>query len=437
MKAPLRPGGPAISLISTLSVLALLLAACGAPSGAPAKPTDSKPAAEAKPTAAAAPTTAAAPAAAPAKPDAGVPAFAGRPVDIQIIDVAGNQQLTKPMIDNYQKANPDKVGNIDWIKATAPELAGKIKAQQDAGRVEIGLVMSGFDGMAAGVEQNLWLKLLPEYNAKFPNLEQNYLDPAKRANDIAKGFGIVSVYYPSGPLLEYMPDKVKTPPKTAQELLTWAKENQGKFMYARPANSGPGRTLLMGLPYILGDKDPMDPVNGWEKTWNYLRELDQYIEYYPNGTGATMKELGEGTRFMIASTTGWDINPRVLGTVPKEAKVAFLENFQWVGDAHFMLVPTGLDNDRLAVVLDLMAWVLKPDQQAYAYDAGYFYPGPAVKNVTLEMAPAESQAQLKEFGRPEYDEPIAKVPVVMPLDPKPMVTAFEMWDKLVGGKVKQ
>ena len=35
-----------------------------------------------------------------------------------------------------------------------------------------------------------------------------------------------------------------------------------------------------------------------------------------------MKELGEGSRDMITSTTGWDINPRVLGIVPKEAKVA-------------------------------------------------------------------------------------------------------------------
>ncbi len=30
----------------------------------------------------------------------------------------------------------------------------------------------------------------------------------------------------------------------------------------------------MGLPYMLGDKDPKDPVNGWEKTWAYLKELN-------------------------------------------------------------------------------------------------------------------------------------------------------------------
>jgi putative spermidine/putrescine transport system substrate-binding protein len=102
-----------------------------------------------------------------------------------------------------------------------------------------------------------------------------------------------------------------------------------------------------------------------------------------------------------------------------------------------MLVPKGLDNDRLAVVLDLMSWILKPDQQAYAYDTGYFYPGPAVKGVTLDMAPAQSQQVIKDFGRPEYQQPIESVPVEMPLDPKSMVNAFDLWDRLVGSKVKQ
>ena len=49
----------------------------------------------------------------------------------------------------------------------------------------------------------------------------------------------------------------------------------------------------MGLPYILGDSDPKDPVNGWDKTWAYLQELDKYVDVYPSGTTDTMKNLGE------------------------------------------------------------------------------------------------------------------------------------------------
>src|SRR5688572_3031668 len=76
---------------------------------------------------------------------------------------------------------------------------------------------------------------------------------------LAKDLGVVVTYYPSGPLLEYMP-KVKTVPTTADELLAWTRENKNRFLYARPANSGPGRTFIMGLPYILGDSNPKDPA---------------------------------------------------------------------------------------------------------------------------------------------------------------------------------
>jgi putative spermidine/putrescine transport system substrate-binding protein len=147
-----------------------------------------------------------------------------------------------------------------------------------------------------------------------------------------------------------------------------------------------------------------------------------------------MKELAEGSRDIIASTTGWDINPRVLGVVPESAKIATLKGFHWVGDAHYMVVPKGVPDEKLAVLLDLMSFLLQPAQQAYTYDEGYFYPGPAVKGVTLDMAPESSQEAIKEFGRPEYEKLIAEVPVELPLEPQAMVAAFRRWDETIGAK---
>ena len=112
-----------------------------------------------------------------------------------------------------------------------------------------------------------------------------------------------------------------------------------------------------------------------------------------------MKELGEGTRDMTVTMTGWDINPRALGIVPKEYKVAAFDNLTWVNDTQFLMVPKGVTGEKLAVVLDLMKFLLEPQQQAMTYDKGYFYPGPAVKNVPVTMAPKESQDVIKEFGR--------------------------------------
>src|SRR4051795_5253698 len=355
------------------------------------------------------------------------------PVALNIIDVAGNLALTQKAFENYRKAKPNLVSRITFTKAPAPELPGKIKAQQDAKRVDIDLVLTGTDALSAGIEQKLWVEIVPANAGKLPKLDEIYLPAAAKMQTLAKGQGVCICYYPSGPLIEYMPAKVKKVPTTADELLAYTKENKNRFFYGRPANSGPGRTFMMGLPYILGDKGPKDPAKGWEKTWAYLKALGENIEYYPAGTGATMKELGEGSRDMIVSTTGWDINPRVIGVVPKEAKIQTIKGWHWVTDAHYMCVPKGVANEKLAVLLDMMSFLLTPQQQAYTYDEGYFYPGPAVKGVTLDMAPEESQKAIKEFGRPEYEQLIASAPLETPLDPEPMVQAFRRWDEEVGG----
>jgi putative spermidine/putrescine transport system substrate-binding protein len=354
------------------------------------------------------------------------------PVTLNIIDVAGNLQLTQTSIEKYRSANPKLVDRIRFTQAPVPELPSKIKAQQNAGRLDIDLVLTGLDGLAAGIDQDLWLRLIPDYQDRFPGLETNYLPAAQKMYELGHGYGITVTYYPSGPLLEYAPERVKDPPASTDDLLAWCKAHPGRFMYARPANSGPGRTLLMGLPYLLGDSNPKDPVNGWAKTWSYLKELNNYVEYYPSGTTATMKEFGEGSRDLIASTTGWDINPRVLGIVPKSAEISVFKGLHWVTDAHYMAVPKGIAPEKLAVLLVLMGFLLQPEQQAATYDEDYFYPGPAVKDVPITMAPPRSRQAIQEFGRPQYDKLIAEFPTETPLDAKAMVTAFHRWDEEIG-----
>ena len=356
------------------------------------------------------------------------------PVTINVLDVAGNLQLTKQMMENFKTAHPEIVANITYSTATAPELAGKLQAQQAGGNAQISLVMTGTDGLSAGIKNNLLAKVIPDHQDMFPSLTDNYLAPAAAMQGLAQGYGIEVVYYPSGPLYEYNPSKVTTAPTTPAELLAWAKAHPGKFEYARPANSGPGRTFLMALPYLLGDKDPTDPTNGWDKTWAYLKDLGQYINVYQTGTTATMKDLAAGSVDMIASTTGWYINPIILGTVPKTTAVGHFDNMTWVTDAQYAVIPNGVSADTMTADLDLISWMLKPDQQAISYDKGYFYPGPAVKNVTIDMAPADSQAALKGVVPAEFDQWIQQFPKVTSLPADQQVVAFDLWDRNVGKK---
>jgi putative spermidine/putrescine transport system substrate-binding protein len=357
------------------------------------------------------------------------------PVMLNVIDVAGQLQLTQRAMEQYAKANPKVVSKISFSQAPAPELPGKIKAQQDAGRVDIDLVLTGTDGLAAGIDQKLWVPLVTDYASELPKLAEIYLPGALKMQALAQDQAVCVVFCPAGPIIEYMPDAVKQAPKTAQELLDWTKAHPKRFIYARPANSGPGRTFLQGLPYILGDKDPMDPDKGWDKTWAYLVELGKNIEYYPTGTGAVMKELAEGSRDMIASHLGWDLNPRILGVVPMEAQIGTLEGFHWVTDAQYWAIPKGVSQDKLAVLLDMTRYMLSKPAQAMTWDKGYFYPGPAVKDVPLSMAPQDSQDAVNGVRRDFIDKLITEVPSDVPLPADKLVFAFQRWDQQVGARV--
>ncbi len=359
-------------------------------------------------------------------------ANAADPVSINIVDVAGNLQLTQKGFEAFKAKYPDLVSSITFTNAPAPQLPGKIKAMQGAGRSDIDLVVTGTDALAAGIQQGLWEKLLPDNAKAFPGVLEKYAPGPRKMQDIAQGYGLEVTYMPAGPLLEYNPAKVTDVPKTPDQLLAWCKAHPNKLIYARPANSGPGRTFLMGLPYVLGDKDPTDPVNGWDKTWAFLKQLNDCIPYYPGGTSAVMKELGEGTRDMTVTVTGWDINPRALGIVPAEFKVQAFDNMTWVNDAHYMVIPKGVPKEKLDVLYKLMNFMLEPAQQALTYDDGYFYPGPAVKDVPLSAAPAKSQEVIQKFGRPEYAKLLADRPHVVPLNAQAMVAAFQKWDREIG-----
>ena len=95
-----------------------------------------------------------------------------------------------------------------------------------------------------------------------------------------------------------------------------------------------------------------------------------------------------------------------------------------------------MSNDKLAVLLDLTRYMLSKPAQAMTYDKGYFYPGPAVKDVPLSMAPPESQKLVKRV-RPARTTPklIAEVPSEVPLPADKLVYAFKRWDQQVGARV--
>ena len=167
--------------------LALAVAACGSPPGAQ----DDQ-------------------ASAPDKP----PSLPSKPVTLTVLDVSGDLISTKELIQNFEKANPKLVDEVKFLTADAPSLVGKIKAQQQSGHVDIDLVLTGNDGLAAGLKQDMWVKLLPNLESALPDLDSTLTPVAKTMQPLAEGYGVINRAGANGPLLQYDPKQVPTPPAT-------------------------------------------------------------------------------------------------------------------------------------------------------------------------------------------------------------------------------
>src|SRR5213078_3163697 len=130
------------------------------------------------------------------------------PITISLIDVSGDLSSTRVIIENYQKANPSKVKGVNFQRAPAPELPAKIKAQQDAGRVDVNLLLVGQDAGSVLANNGQLVKLFPEYDRLFPKDELT--DAGKVLQSEGEGYLLPSVVSNGGPVFIYNPSKVKS-----------------------------------------------------------------------------------------------------------------------------------------------------------------------------------------------------------------------------------
>ena len=67
-----------------------------------------------------------------------------------------------------------------------PDLVGAIQPQVDSGNISIDLVMTGNDGLSAGIDQDLWIPIVDEFGDRIPN-QANYIEPAAAMQELGRG----------------------------------------------------------------------------------------------------------------------------------------------------------------------------------------------------------------------------------------------------------
>ncbi len=363
---------------------------------------------------------------------AGGAALPDEPVTLDVLDVGGILNFTRPLFEECQQRNSDVIAKLNFTEAPSTEAVSQIRAQQAASKVNVDLVLSGTDAIGAGQVEDVWVPLLPQAEDTLTQTA-SYSPAAKDAVEIVGGQAAVLATELTGPLLLFNPETVSDPPTSAAELLEWAKANPKRFTYAQPPLSGPGRDFLMGLPYILDDADPTDPEKGWDKTWGYLAELDKYVAPYPSSTGESVEGVGQGAYDMIALTAGWDILSRTDGVAPLDFQIGTLDNFTWIAAGHYAAVPKGTEEGHLGAALKLVDCVLADDVQLSMFETyGAAVPGPAIDGITLSDTPPAVQQEVAKFSRPVYDKLFTSFPTAPELEASKLAYAFDRWQQEIG-----
>ena len=362
------------------------------------------------------------------------PKLPTKPITLHILDVSGDLTTSKPLIVNYVKAHPKLISKVEYESGSATDVAGKLQAQEKAGRVDIDLVLTGTGALSQMSSQKELIKLLPAYASALPDLKTVLTPGGTKLQNTSGGYGVIDEGGGGGgPILEYSTKRVTSVPTTPAALLAWAKAHPGRFNYASPtAGSGPANALIAALPYQLGDKNPTDPVNGWAKTWTWLEQMNKYITKYPIKTTDSFQGLADGTYDITAAQPGWDvIEHSPGGPLNSSFAVSTFSHPILITDGHFGAIPKGVSADHVAVDLDLLKWLLRPAQQALTYPTFSSFP---VKGVELSMATPAAQAAFKKYGRPSFVTQLAKAPVKLPLSDAGVQAMYDKWNKLIGAK---
>ena len=314
-------------------------------------------------------------------------------------------------------------------------MAGKLQAEQAGGRVQTHLVLSGTDGLSAGISRTCSPRSCRTTTAKFPGLTDNYQPAA--ADDAGARAGLRR----RGRLLPVRPGARVRPGDKVGDAADLAGPSCSPRPRPTPAASStptrptPARAApsSWACPTCWATRTPRTRSTAGTRPGRSCRSSASYIKNYPSGTTETMKNLGSGGVDMVASTTGWDINPRVLGTVPKDV----------AGRPH-AAAPLG---ERRAVRAHPEGRVRRRARRrrgADQLDAQARPAGDRLRQRLLLPRPGrqgrdarhgagrEPEDASRSSAAPEYDEWISQYPQETSLPADKQVAAFDQWNRLVG-----
>jgi putative spermidine/putrescine transport system substrate-binding protein len=286
---------------------------------------------------------------------------------------------TNTVKPGFEAANPDQEIVITIVRGVgggSADIANRALAAMATGadpQVDFFEEVST-DGQKDWQEQKLFLPITAE---NVPNIA-NTIDATKRLPDEIP-------YRGSQVLLAYNSDLVKEDevPKTYADLIQWAKDHPGQFVYNRPDKGGSGNAMVTRAIFEVTGKDPslfkagesdQTLIDQFPKAWDLLSSIHHDIYEdgsYPAGNTPVLELLANGSVSMITAWSDQALAAIAQGTLPDTTKLAQLTDLPFTGGYAYAAIPSNSTNQ--AGALALANYILTPEiQQHVVEDLGGF-----------------------------------------------------------------
>jgi len=354
-----------------------------------------------------------------------------RPTQITIVDTNSGanfqwywQQQVVPSIE-------ERMGiTVDYVVSKEAEVIERMKAWEPGqGDAHLLFVKPGTIPKALG--EGIELETLyPDKVDVIPNVEkcpEAYLQTVLGTDIGGKG----ALYWRSQYALIYNSKYIEDPPTSWQEFYDRRAEWKGHIGIVRPdAKSGSSYRIpysflnaYVDMTDAEGNAIPMaelQETEEWQDAWAKLQDFYTYAKQpLPAEPPNMFEDFNAGDTWISFYAMDYSLWSRHQGTMPPTIKSSFLAEGMAAGSDGYLIVPAGIPEEYKPVVYDVVNFLLSDDQQIRLITTMWQYTGtdiwdkipgvvwdtiPAWEDMEparLRIANSEVKEYIKEFGADE------------------------------------
>lgn len=275
----------------------------------------------------------------------------------------------------------------DNVRETMEKLADAFNESEYAGEYELEVqhilsgsgaqslsdrVIAAYEAGEENTDYDLILMSDAEYESYVQRADEGFFkgidfDQVPNSNnllsEVSAGKDYLVPYRGTTVVLAYNSEAVPTPPKTAEELYQWIKDNPGRFAYNSPGSGGAGSSFVTTAIYNqLPEEALTSSDESWKDEWDagfaLLEELHPYMYQsggqviYPNKNQGTLDLLANNEVDMIPAWADQSIQQIGNGTLPATTKIAQI-NPSFTGNVDALSMPSiGSNEEGAHAVMD-------------------------------------------------------------------------------------